>query len=161
MNPRRWLLLLGILALAGGILIQSLRGPGPMIPWPRGERRSQGRGERGQEEGEWTWWYEDGQIRERGRFEDGHRVGVWTQWYPHGQRASDGERIWVPERRASERHGPWTFWSDDGSQRAEGSFDRGLRVGRWSFWMAGEEQDEVVLDPERSGTYEAGVRVGD
>jgi len=46
------------------------------------------------------------------------------------------------------------FYSD-GSKMSEGSYAAGKMEGEWTFWHR-----DGSLDPERSGTYAAGEKVG-
>jgi antitoxin component YwqK of YwqJK toxin-antitoxin module len=107
----------------------------------------------GRPHGEWTWWYENGEIREHGSFFHGKRQGRFVQWYPGGQRHSEGERRFDPESRASPREGPWSFWYSNGRLRGRGSFEKGEPVGEWSWW-----DHAGVPDARRSGTYRDGRR---
>jgi antitoxin component YwqK of YwqJK toxin-antitoxin module len=129
-------------------------GEGHRARWPEGIRRSEGKGSATNEEGLWTYWYPDGQLRERGEYKGGHKVGVWTQWYRGGQRASSGERVWVPDRRASERHGMWTTWHENGQKRSAGTYDRGSREGHRDAWGV-----DGTIDPQETGEYRDGLRV--
>ena len=137
-------------------LVLSLVGCGEdtLQAWPQGTRRFEGGGTPGDENGEWTFRYEDGRIRAQGRYSDGHKVGVWTEWHPIGQIASRGERALCETTGADEREGPWTFWNESGQKHAEGSYVCGVREGAWTFWKGTGE-----LDPVRSGEYEGGVKV--
>ena len=40
----------------------------------------------GKEEGNWIWWYHNGQKSYEGTFKDGERQGLHTSWYDNGQK---------------------------------------------------------------------------
>jgi len=142
--------MLGTFALA---LASAACGRSAEATWPTGILRYEGQGRVGDEDGEWVYYYADGQIRERGRWESGRRAGRWTQWWPNGQRASEGERVYRSPTHASEREGAWVFWHTNGQQRAAGSYREGLREGPWSFW-----KEDGAVD-EQSGAYEHGLPI--
>jgi hypothetical protein len=54
-----------------------------------------------------------------------------------------------------ERHGRTTRWYADGTLRAEGEFVRGRMEGEWRWY-----HPDGSPDPDRSGRYEDGRRVG-
>jgi antitoxin component YwqK of YwqJK toxin-antitoxin module len=54
------------------------------------------------------------------------------------------------------REGPAEQFHPDGTPEWRGSFARGEREGRWTFWTPGG-----AIDAERSGRYSGGVKVGD
>jgi antitoxin component YwqK of YwqJK toxin-antitoxin module len=122
--------------------------------WPQGTRRFEGSGSPGNEEGEWTYRYEDGRIRAQGEYSNGHKEGVWTEWHPIGQIASRGERVLCTETGADEREGSWTFWNESGVKHAQGAYLCGLRQGPWTFWKGTGD-----LNPVKTGEYEGGVKV--
>jgi hypothetical protein len=108
----------------------------------------------GRPHGEWTSWYEDGEIRERGVYVHGRREGWFVQWYPGGQRHSEGERRFDAQAHASLREGDWRFWYSNGLLRGVGRYQAGLPEGPWTWW-----NHAGVVDAKKSGTYRAGERV--
>ena len=42
----------------------------------------------GMRDGEWAYWFENGQIRMRGNYKSGQRDSLWTHWYDNGVIAS-------------------------------------------------------------------------
>jgi len=106
------------------------------------------------EDGEWTYWFPNGERRESGRYENGRRTGLWTQWYPHGQRRSQGARAWNGEARAALREGPWTFWYASGEIESRGVYRAGQREGQWEF-----THDDGGLDGDKTGQYHDDRRI--
>ena len=47
-------------------------------------------------------------------------------------------------------------WYPDGRPASEGTYEDGQRNGRWTFW-----REDGTVDPERSGLYQGGRRVGE
>ncbi|MBL8860451.1 MAG: hypothetical protein JNK02_00420 [Planctomycetes bacterium] len=60
------------------------------------------------------------------------------------------------ELRDGVPHGHGARWHRDGTPEARGTYVDGRMEGRWEFWLPGG-----ALDPERTGTYRAGVRIAD
>ncbi len=102
----------------------------------------------GLEQGEWRWFYPNGELRERGAYRDGRRVGTWTQWWSNGQRRSEGERVWLEGARASVREGPWRFWHPSGPLSTSGVYRAGRREGHWEASI-----DDGSFDGDRTGEY--------
>jgi antitoxin component YwqK of YwqJK toxin-antitoxin module len=78
----------------------------------------------GQKEGEWTWWYDNGQIAVRAQFEGGEATGLWTEWHQNGQKKS--EITWAGSET---RTGPARIWYPNGRLSNEGTFDANVPVG--------------------------------
>jgi len=78
--------------------------------------------------------------------EDPHKH---TTYYANGQVETECDL------RGDRREGACKRFYADGSPLAEGTYANGKMVGEWTFW-----RPDGSIDPERSGTYEAGVRVG-
>ena len=104
----------------------------------------------GFEHGPWKWWYDDGRRMAQGSFDRGDRVGMWTFWHESGGMGMKG----AYERGDAE--GLWTYWNEVGGICSQGRMEAGELSGRWTVY-----RDDGTLDPERSGRFEAGIRVGD
>ena len=79
----------------------------------------------------------------------GSAADAQTLWYPSGQ---------IQAKATLEdgvREGPATEWYQNGNLRCSGDYRGGLREGAWTFYT---ENGDV--DPNASGTYEAGERIG-
>lgn len=99
--------------------------------------------------------HDDGSLRSEARAvrdaEGGwQKSGTFRAWHPDGTLASEGAY------RDDRPSGPWTRWYPDGSLQARGSYLFGAEEGVW-VWRA----PDGSVDEERSGVYEAGVRIAD
>ncbi|TDJ75251.1 MAG: hypothetical protein E2O39_04255 [Planctomycetota bacterium] len=101
----------------------------------------------GLESGPWTEWLEDG-SRAEGQYVEGLRSGPWTYWHANGAEQEAGAY------EAGKRTGPWTWWYERGGKREESLYANGERWGLVTYW-----KPDGALDPERSGFFEAGVKV--
>ena len=45
----------------------------------------------GLEDGEWTTWYENGQMESKGLATENLANSIWSNWYENGQKMSEGE----------------------------------------------------------------------
>ena len=44
----------------------------------------------GKKEGNWTWWYDIGQMKFDKTFKEGKENGLFTSWYENGQKSYEG-----------------------------------------------------------------------
>lgn len=111
--------------------------------YPSGKVLKEGPLKGGEQQGEWTYFHETGQLKAKGSYLDDLQVGRWTYWYGNGVVEMEG--TFAKERRA----GLWRYFHRNGSPRAVGRFDHGRETGQWTFWD---------LQGERSqrGDYEQG-----
>jgi antitoxin component YwqK of YwqJK toxin-antitoxin module len=91
-----------------------------------GELAEQGNYEDGKREGEWRWYFENGQIKARCIYESDE--GVFTQFFPNGQKQLQGHIV------GTDREGLWTEWYPSGNKRMQGEFRTGKQHGKWSYW---------------------------
>jgi antitoxin component YwqK of YwqJK toxin-antitoxin module len=75
--------------------------------------------ERGRMTGEWTRWWENGQLRMKWEMHQGQHHGRVDAWYESGARRMRGER------REDRRHGFWQFWDEDGRLRSTCRYEQG------------------------------------
>jgi antitoxin component YwqK of YwqJK toxin-antitoxin module len=73
-------------------------------------------------------YYPDGQKRIEGEYRDGKREGQWTYWFSNGNRWSEARY------KTDLRNGKSTVWYENGRKYFEGSYRMGERTGRWRFW---------------------------
>ena len=67
----------------------------------------------GYEEGNWTSYYENGQIKKEGNFKDGKEDGKWTYYYENGQIKEE------VNFKNGEQDGKWTYYYEDGTLQKE------------------------------------------
>ncbi|MGE3164521.1 MAG: redoxin domain-containing protein [Planctomycetota bacterium] len=96
--------------------------------YPSGKILKEGPLKGGEQQGEWTYYHETGQLKAKGSYLDDLQVGRWTYWYANGVVEMDG--VFADERRS----GLWRYFHRNGSPRAIGRFDHGRETGQWTFW---------------------------
>lgn len=115
-----------------------------------GQLQEQGYYDHHRETGDWQWWDDNGQQVAQGSFHEGQREGVWTFWYSNGIKQMDARYT------SGQGQGLWTLYYDNGQKWAEGQYLEGEIAGYWTIW------DEFgAINPERSGVYEKGKRISD
>lgn len=78
---------------------------------------------------------------------DQPRDGMNVQMHITGERSAEGIIV------RGQRHGPWTFWYEDGAVREVGTYVDGVKQGRWlSYWPNHQRKME--------GSYENGRKTG-
>ena len=78
--------------------------------------------------GNWTVFYEKGQIKGKGNFRDGKGNGKWTVYHENGQVWEEGNL------KDSNRNGKWTVYYENGQVREEGNFQDEQLVGKWTYY---------------------------
>jgi len=152
--------------------------------WRNGQLRFQGVFVDGERDGEFLQWFQTGDLQMHFHYDRGAPTGVWREWYVelapkseekyqagqlHGERrlwdkpmndpetgeAADGVLTRIEHYEDGELHGPWQdHHPRSGAPRTQGSYVRGLQVGRWETRMA----DGTLVD--ESSYDDAGRRTG-
>lgn len=143
---------------------------GPYLGYFRGGQVAErGQFGRGQREGAWVTWSEDGRMRASSTYRAGVLDGPWegegeggvwlTGAFRKGKRdgmwrmvARDGRELGGGAWKAGRRDGMWRETMDDGTT-GEGAYKADLRQGPWRFsWPSGE--------PRTSGVFAKGEKTG-
>jgi len=130
-----------------------------------------GTNERGEPDGEWTYFHDNGVRSEAGAFADGVRVGTWRGW------DRDGRPTWQATYMADRLEGAWRTFRREGGALVTGTYEAGRRVGTWTWYhpdgrvaTVGAYLDDRAEGPWRGthpnglpawqGRYSAGRRTG-
>lgn len=105
---------------------------------------------KGLRHGEWTSFYENGQVKNRGRYLLGQKEGMWLGYYRSGQLFYQGAY------KADKKDGPWVSYYEDNTLFYRGAYLLGEEDGEWIAF----NPDGSVWD-YRSGVFKAGVKVSD
>lgn len=121
--------------------------------YDNGEKKAEGKVKNDKEQGEWTYWYEsgqvesvqlyengelngpakwyfpDGKLKKEGGYENGLGQGDWTFYYPNGQVLSKGKYF------HNKMTGKWVEYNEDGSKKSEGNYDNGMPEGDWMYYF--------------------------
>lgn len=102
----------------------------------------------GNKRGEWTFYYETGEIRSKGLYSENEREGLWKFYY------KDGKTEQIGEYKKGKYDGTWKWYFQDGSLAREESYYRGREEGE--VFEYDEYGNEIV-----KGTYFDGLKEGD
>lgn len=113
-----------------------LRMEGPVI----GQKRN----------GEWKFYFQNGQLKETGIYRDNLREGLWKAYYEDGQLQSEtnyadntgkmteyypgGEKSGLGLATGAMKTGHWTYFYKTGKTKAEGMYDQGKKTGAWTYY---------------------------
>ena len=84
----------------------------------------------GKKEGNWTWWYDIGQMKFDKTFKEGKENGLFTSWYENGQKSYEGTF------KDGEQQGLHTSWYENGQKENEGILKDGeviKLIGKWNW----------------------------
>lgn len=102
----------------------------------------------GKEDSIWTWWNEDGSINQTGVYKNGLSHGKWTFNYPSGQ--VQAEENYVNDRL----QGQAKYWFENGKISVEGEYFRGYSQGPWKYYF---ESGSI----KKEGSYNKDQIIGD
>ena len=87
-------------------------------------KKSEGRQEYGREEGQWSYFHENGSLERQGSFVSGMKSGVWTGWYPNGAVMRRGSFV------GDQPDGLWEEFHPTGVISARTSWANGQIIGK-------------------------------
>ena len=93
-----------------------------------GEKMSEGEMQKGQENGEWTQWHENGNIKSVGYYTNGLQDSLW-QWYDEsGVQTCSGTFLLGKE------NGNWMHYFPNGLVSDFGAYRNGTMEGLWKYF---------------------------
>ena len=105
--------------------------------------------------GNWTEWYENGQIKSKGRYKDLVYDGKWTFWHENGQKSSEG--IY----KDSYKYGKHTTWHETGYKKSE-YFHKEMPKNKDKMQYSSFEEDRyysIGTDDPEDGDYSMSVGI--
>jgi len=127
--------------------------------------------EKGDFQGEWELYYEDGSLRAKGDFEKSLRTGEWIFYHKNGKVESEGKYVeGLPQ-------GQWKWYYDNGNSRRQdyyrrgkedgesiekdkdgniishGHFINGYRDGEWFYHVGDHTEKGSYIDGEKNGDW--------
>ena len=109
---------------------------GEINAWhPNGHKGSQGRYDKGREEGTWTAWHENGKKFREGTYAGGKMEGNWTDWWDNGQIGAQGRFA------GGKKDGLWVLWHKNATKAAEQTYEAGKLVSEKKWDEAGSSID--------------------
>jgi antitoxin component YwqK of YwqJK toxin-antitoxin module/peroxiredoxin len=96
----------------------------------------------GEQDGQWTYYYENGSPRSIGSYAEDEQQGNWSYWFPDAvSQGAGAEEQAQFEITYEEGHlsGEYLRWFRSGSPRAQGYFEDDAEVGPWTFFAPGRQ----------------------
>lgn len=78
--------------------------------------------------GDFSHYYENGQLALSGKLEKTRRAGEWSHFY------ENGELMALGDYEEDEKTGIWFFYYSNGEHKSEGEFRENLKEGSWEVW---------------------------
>ncbi len=78
--------------------------------------------------GEWSYFFESGELRMKGEVVQGKNNGSWEYFYESGGKKMEGKLV------DGKRQGLWVIYNTSGGKQSEGRFDGSTRVGTWKYY---------------------------
>jgi len=79
-------------------------------------------------DGNWNWWYKNGQKLKKANFKNGSREGTNIRWYGNGQTRS------IINFQNGELDGIQTWWYENGQLQSEYIYTDGKKEGKVKLW---------------------------
>ncbi|MBW1879371.1 MAG: hypothetical protein JRJ84_13490 [Deltaproteobacteria bacterium] len=79
----------------------------------------------GEKQGEWTWYYPNGQFSRVEHWAEGALDGAYVEYAPYGGTSIEGGYA------AGEPDGTWTWFREDGTLERTGGYIDGQKHGEW------------------------------
>lgn len=116
-----------------------------------GQYSSKGSLMNGKKDGEWKYWYKNGQVKEEVIYKNGQWDGQSKTWYKNGQKKSE---IFYKNNLLS---GPLTLWYENGQRRITADFNE-LRAGLVTAWYEnGKMKTRGFLDFDKKPPIKEGL----
>jgi len=117
--------------------------------YANGQKYKEGHFKGGKATGKWTSWYKDGQVRFEGEFEKGHEVGEWTFYHRNGSVRSKGVY------KEGDIDGVYSAFYDNGDKKSEHSYVKGKSNGEFTVYYPGNilKSQGSYLKDSLDGTY--------
>jgi antitoxin component YwqK of YwqJK toxin-antitoxin module len=121
--------------------------------------------------GNWQYWYPNGQLYYEGEFELGKKQGIWTFNYNDGKLWKKGEyindkknRLWVSQYENGNKafegsykddfeNSEWSSWYENGQLKDKGTYSLGLMNAFWEGWYPNAVK-------KYEGYYEKDLKMG-
>lgn len=109
--------------------------------YSNGQKYCQGQYKNGKAEGKWTYWYKDGQVKREGNYESDYREGEWNFYH------RNGKILCKPVYKEGDLDGNYKEYYDNGDIKLDKNFSKGKSHGEFTVYFEGNKI-------KRKGSYE-------
>ncbi len=116
--------------------------------YKNGNKNREGRLSEGKVDSAWTYFYENGKKSGHGMILDKKKEGTWQEWYTDGTSAKG-------EYKNDLKQGNWVLYQTNGKIQANGNFTNGDKEGPWTiFHENGSKHSEgKFVNDKKEGTW--------
>ena len=105
---------------------------------------------RGNLNGLWTYWDNDGNLIETKNYDYGVIKGKYTKYHSKGFKLIEGYVSDIDSQQNMTKKGKWYFWNNDGVLKEEVEYVNGLRDGITKYYSTtGKQSAEVVYHKDQ------------
>jgi len=112
-----------------------------------GEKRSEGRYERGMKQGPWKFYYKNGKPEQEGNYKDDLAYGSWKWYYLSGLLHRD------EFYKKGKEDGTCVEYDTVGVVLNQGEYIEGYKTGVWKLWVNDHREEGEFVDGERNGIW--------
>ena len=114
------------------------------------EGKTKGSVKNGHWDGDFSEYWENGQLRSKGNYKDGKREGSWTEYWYYGELSEKGTY------QNGRLEGPWFRYYENGQVMWIGNYKNGQLNGDFLGYTV-----DGFVDKNYTATYKNGVKVND
>jgi antitoxin component YwqK of YwqJK toxin-antitoxin module len=124
--------------------------------YSNGQKYIAGQYKNGKAEEKWTYWYKDGQVKGEGNYERDHREGEWIFYHRNGKVVSKRQY------KEGDLNGLYQEFYDNGDKRIEENYAKGKSHGEFiTYYEGGKIRVKGSYEKDSlDGTYEKYWRSG-
>lgn len=95
-------------------------------------------------DGNWAYYYANGQKQREGSYRNGHPIGTWKEWYENGQLKASLNFLLSGSETV--KNGPYAMYHPNGKIAVKGNYAYGRKTGKWLKYD--EEGKLIPEEPE-------------
>jgi len=112
-----------------------------------GEKRSEGKYEKGMKQGPWKFYFKNGKIEQDGNYKDDLAYGAWKWYYASG--TLHREEFY----KKGKEDGNSVEYDSAGVVLNQGEYIEGYKTGVWQLWVNDHREQGEFVDGERNGKW--------
>ena len=111
--------------------------------------KSQGSLKNGKKDGDWVYYWSDGELKEKGNYKNGNKEGDWVSYWSPG-------KLWFSRvHKDGKLEGDYVSYHRNGQLMGKGLFKNGEKEG---VWVVYNEEGTFVAG---TGNFKDGVQISD
>jgi len=122
--------------------------------WPNGNQKEfvtrywfMGNDHGFQPHGQYSTWYESGQLQEDVYYYENTKTGAWIKWFEGGGRSEEAVLV------NGKRHGQFIEWHSDRNIKVLGHYKEGKKHGLWTYRRSGSDMNSWYMYTDSTRFY--------